>query len=432
MERYKKHILTVLLLLFLSSMASAQSRQIKALKRQRQKIQEQINLTDKELRSTKKSKITTVKKLNIIKKNLIERQNLIANFSQQITALQSEITVLEKEKNVLEKKLQKRQKDYVKLVQSTQTKNDLYSKLHFLLSAQSFNKAWRRMRYLQQFSNYRIKQLEEIKALKKEVEDKKQKLVAHQKDKKQLLASKESEKQKLKLIQEKEKNVLDELKNKEKQLAKDFQNHIRKRDKIDKRIENVIREQIRKEREKRKRELAQTSKRTNRGSNNKNKIQETNQREKPIDTDIYQSKAGRRLSQNFANNCGRLPWPVSQGKISGHFGRHSHPKFRHVTVNNKGVYFKTPKSTNARAVFGGVVTQIFSLPGGGNAVIVQHGNYRTVYGNLTTIFVQQGQRVKAKQSIGKIYTDDQTGKTELQFQIWKGTSLQNPERWLTR
>jgi len=139
------------------------------------------------------------------------------------------------------------------------------------------------------------------------------------------------------------------------------------------------------------------------------------------------------LSGNFERNQGRLPWPTSNGFISGHYGVQPHPVLKHVTTNNKGVYIQTPSGSSARAVFEGVVTQRFSIPGSNNAVIVQHGNYRTVYANLTQIFVREGDHVSAKQAIGKIYTDDENdNKTELYFQIWNGRNLQNPESWIAR
>jgi murein DD-endopeptidase MepM/ murein hydrolase activator NlpD len=139
------------------------------------------------------------------------------------------------------------------------------------------------------------------------------------------------------------------------------------------------------------------------------------------------------LSGSFGRNIGRLPWPTSNGFISGHFGIQQHAFLKHVTTNNKGVYIQTPSGSSARAVFEGVVTQRFSIPGSNNAVIIQHGNYRTVYANLTQIFVREGEHVSAKQAIGKIYTDDENGnKTELYFQVWKDKNLQNPENWITR
>ena len=139
------------------------------------------------------------------------------------------------------------------------------------------------------------------------------------------------------------------------------------------------------------------------------------------------------ISGNFDKNQGRLPWPVSNGFISGHYGVQPHPILRHVTTNNKGIYIQTPSNGSARAIFEGIVTQRFSIPGSNNAVIIKHGAFRTVYANLTQISVKEGDKVSAKQVIGKIYTDDENdNKTELYFQIWKDKVLQNPENWLTK
>ena len=139
------------------------------------------------------------------------------------------------------------------------------------------------------------------------------------------------------------------------------------------------------------------------------------------------------ISGSFAANQGRLPWPTSNGFISGHYGVQAHPVLKHVTTNNKGVYIQTPSGSNARAVFEGTVTQVGYFPGSNNLVIIQHGDYRTVYANLTSVYVKSGEKVSAKQSIGKIYTDDENdNKTELYFQIWKGRSLLNPESWIAR
>lgn len=138
------------------------------------------------------------------------------------------------------------------------------------------------------------------------------------------------------------------------------------------------------------------------------------------------------VSGNFERNMGRLPWPTSNGFIRGHFGVQPHPVLKYVTTNNKGIYIQTPTGSSARAVFDGVVTQIFYIQGN-NGVIIQHGNYRTVYANLTQIFVHEGEHVGAKQSIGKIYTDnDNDNKTELYFQVYNGRNVQNPESWIAR
>lgn len=144
------------------------------------------------------------------------------------------------------------------------------------------------------------------------------------------------------------------------------------------------------------------------------------------------TKEEKLVSGNFEKNKGRLPWPVEKGILTGSFGKQAHPVLKHVSVDNKGVYIQCPKGTKARAVFDGEVTQVFSIPGSNNAVIIKHGAYRTVYANLTKVYVKAGDKVKPKQDIGIIYTDTDDGnKTELYFQVWKDKQLQNPELWLS-
>ena len=139
------------------------------------------------------------------------------------------------------------------------------------------------------------------------------------------------------------------------------------------------------------------------------------------------------MGGNFEANRGRLPWPVASGVVTGKFGIHPHPVLKAVTTNNKGIYIQTTAGSDARAVYDGVVTQCFAIPGNNNAVIVRHGVYRTVYANLTALYVKEGDKLTAKQRIGKVYTDDLHGnKTELYFQLWKEKTLLNPEPWLAK
>lgn len=139
------------------------------------------------------------------------------------------------------------------------------------------------------------------------------------------------------------------------------------------------------------------------------------------------------LSGNFERNKGRLPWPTSNGFINGHFGVQQHPILKHVITNNRGIYIQTPNGSSARAVFDGIVTKCGFFPGSNSLVIIQHGDFRTVYANLTQVYVHEGERVSAKQSLGRIYTDtDNDNKTELYFQIYNGRNLINPESWISR
>ena len=127
-----------------------------------------------------------------------------------------------------------------------------------------------------------------------------------------------------------------------------------------------------------------------------------------------------------------MPWPVAKGFISGHYGKHQHPVYENVTINNKGVYIQTPAGSDARAVYEGEVTTCMVM-GSTYAIIIQHGNYRTVYTGIQSPSVKPGDKVQAKQTIGRIASNpDDDNKTELQFQVWQDRELQNPELWLAQ
>ena len=144
------------------------------------------------------------------------------------------------------------------------------------------------------------------------------------------------------------------------------------------------------------------------------------------------TKAEQKLSADFASNRGRLPFPLNgKYRIISTFGEHQHQELRHVRTNNNGIDIQTTSGTEARAVFDGVVTRVFVVPGYNNSVIVRHGNYLTVYGNLSHVYVKAGDNVTTRQSIGKIYTDtENNNETVLHFQLWKEKRKLDPELWL--
>ena len=243
-----------------------------------------------------------------------------------------------------------------------------------------------------------------------------------------------------------------DLQKKEKKLREDQKIQQKKANDLNNKIERLIAEQIRKAEAKReaaeKRRIAEekrksaeeprykaknntkTSTKTEHKANN-NSTASTSSSSSSASVSAL-TKEESLISGNFERNIGRLPWPTSNGFIRGHYGIQQHPVLKFITTNNKGIYIQTPAGSNARAVFEGIVTQRFVIPGSNNGVIIQHGNYRTVYANLTQIFVREGDHVSAKQAIGKIYTDDEDNKTELYFQIYNGRNVQNPESWIAR
>jgi septal ring factor EnvC (AmiA/AmiB activator) len=406
------------------TLCSAQS--VKELEAQRKQALKQLETTNKVLDETKKTQKASLNKLTVLRKNISQRQSVLNTINKEINALDNEMNALNREKRRLEATLEGYKADYAKMVRESYVNRSIYSKLMFLLSAETFDQSFRRLRYLKEYADYRKDQMQKIEDTQKEIAKKSEQLDLNKKAKVEVKNEKSSEQKKLQDDQKKENTVYNELKKKEKSLQNDLKKQQKIANDLNRKIETLIAEEIRKAEEKRRaEELAKQGKKPD--SKDAPKVTEA-------DNKVYaMTKEEKLISGNFAANAGRLPWPVEKGFISGKFGVQPHPTLKYVTTNNKGIYIQTPAKTNARAVFEGIVTQRFSVPGSNNGVIVQHGQYRTVYANLTNIYVQVGQKVSPKQNIGQIYTDSESdNKTELFFQIWENRTILNPESWISK
>ena len=278
----------------------------------------------------------------------------------------------------------------------------------FLLSAEDFNQAYKRFTYLKQYADYRKTQVREITELQAKLAKLVEELNNKKSDKKQLLTSKISlsdkyEKQK---ADQKEYYVL--LQKKEKDLKKKLENQQKIAARLEQEIEKSIAEEAR-------------------------KIASKAASKSTATPGIKASPERKNLSDDFSMNKGKLPWPLSKGLITDHFGEHPDPVLKHVIRRNSGIDITTQSGTKARAVFKGEVTKVLPNIGGNMAIIIRHGSYLTVYSNLASVSVQVGQNVDTKQEIGTIYTDkEDDNKTVLKFQLWYENSKQDPENWISR
>jgi septal ring factor EnvC (AmiA/AmiB activator) len=438
--------LFVILFALTTSLFISSAQSVSELEIQRKQTLKRLEATSKMLSATKKSKSNSLIKLSLINKNIKERKTLISNINGEIGALNHEITKLDREKSSLENKLKSLKADYAKLVQDASINRSVYNKFMFVLSAQSFDQSLRRFRYIQEYANYREKQVRDIEKVTAQLELKNDSLEGHKSTKVEVVKIKVTETQKLSKDEQKEKILLTDLQKEEQKLRTELREQQKRANDLNNKIEAIIAAEIRKAEAKKAAERSRLEAENNArlAARQKNEVK-TGAKPKPetmpsgamkeaaSPTVSALTREETLLSGNFERNAGRLPWPVTNGFICGHFGIQPHPMLRHVTTNNKGIYIQTPANSTARAVFEGVVTQRFSIPGSNNAVIIKHGNFRTVYANLTQIFVGEGDKVNAKQVIGKIYTDDDNdNKTELYFQVWKDKNLQNPESWITK
>ena len=376
------------------AVASVSAQTLKELQAQQKKYAEELETTGKMLKQTKQNEKSTENKLNLIGQDIRTRKKLINSISQEIIALDQEQTRLQGERTRLEAELDSLKQDYAHLVQLTHYADLQQSPLLFLLSAQDFNQLFRRVRYMREFAQYRQEQVARIEGVKADIQIQSELIQDNRKEKDSALKTQQRERDQLAANEKKQKTMLKNLKAKEKELIAKQRQQQKKIDELNNQIERAIAKQV-----DRKQQL---------------------------------TKEQELIAGGFAANKGRLPWPVAKGFISGHYGKHQHPVYENVTINNKGVYIQTPAGSDARAVYEGEVTTCMVM-GSTYAIIIQHGNYRTVYTGIQSPSVKPGDTVKAKQTIGRIASNpDDDNKTELQFQVWQDRELQNPELWLAQ
>ena len=348
------------------------------------------------LKQTKKDETATMNKLNLIGENIKTQRKLINTLDNEISALDRQMKKLNASKDSLQVLLDKYKADYAQMVRQSHYARMQQSPLLFILSSDNFQQMIRRARYTQQVARFRQQQVEHIRNTQAEIDTQNELLRTNRNDKKTALNNRKREQENLKRDEKKQKTMLNQLKSKEKDLTKKLKQQQKKVAELNKKIDDMVRKQA----------------------------------EKASKTTL--TKEQQLLSGGFEANKGRLPWPIEKGMISGHYGKQQHPVYSQVIVDNKGVYLQTVANAKARAVYKGEVTSCFMV-NGTYAVIIQHGNYRTVYSNLSQLNVKAGDMVETKQVIGTIYTDpEEDQKTELYFQVYKDRNLLNPELWITR
>ncbi len=404
----KYGFLALLSLLLVSLPMVGETRQ--QLEAQKKKALENLAQTNKLLDETQKSKKSSENKVNLLKRSINERNALIKSLNGEIGELENSIVELSTQKDELQQRLDYEKNEYARLVRATYERRNHFSPLRFILSSNSFSQAFRRFRYLQELRRYRRSQAEEILRLTDEISAKELALQTDVEQKGRVVSQKAREAKKLEDDRQRENKMLTDLQKKEKDLKAKQKKQQKRADELNAKIQKMIAAEIKKEEERRKNEAKKQGKPT------------------------YQmSKDEQLVAGNFEKNKGKLPLPVERGFISGHFGVQPHPVLPHVTTNNKGIYIQTPAGSTARAIFDGVVTKCFMVPGSNSSVIVKHGNYRTVYSNLTELYVKEGDKVTTKQKLGKIFVDTENdNKTELYLMLYKDTNIQNPEPWLAK
>lgn len=436
----------------LAGMVFAQkSVQVKQLEKQRKEALAAIELTNRLLKETAETAQNSLNRLNLLSQQILSRKKVIGLLNQEVQAIDNQMAGMRREINRLEKELGDKRTNYGKSIKSLYTRRSSQDKLLFIFSAESFAQSLRRMRYLREYADWQKKQASDIIQQQKEIARKQSELEKSKAEKQSLLGNREEEHKKLQSEEATQKETVQDLNRKQKELRAQLLKKRKQAEALDRQIEKQITEEIaraeaearaereRAERERRAREKAAAAAKAEKAAASEKAAAETTpaapiREERVADTKggYAMTKAEKRLSDDFAGNRGRLPYPVSgRHTVVAIFGEQQHQELKYVRTNNSGIDIQTSPGGEARAVFNGVVTRVFVVPGYNNSVIVRHGNYLTVYSNLSEVYVKAGDRVSTRQAIGRIFSDTENGNaTILHFQLWKEKTKLNPQPWL--
>jgi septal ring factor EnvC (AmiA/AmiB activator) len=399
-------IFLFIFLLLINTAGYGQRQTKKDLINKKKQLQKEIEYTNELLAETKKNKKLSLNQLVTLNKKISAREELIATINMEIIVLNRQIKANNESINGLQKDLAKLKAEYAKMIYYAYKNRDSYNRLMFVFASADFEQAFMRLKYLQQYSDFRHKQAEMIVNTEKNLNNKIQDLQVKKSDKGLLLGSQETEKKHLTVEKTEKEQVFSELQEQESKLKRDLEKKKRDAEKLQQAIQRVIEKEL----EKAQAEAAKAN--------------------KPKPQKLVLTPESQLLSNSFASNKGKLPWPVVKGVISEHFGVHPHPLMKDVDINNNGVDISTNNGSVVRAVFDGEVKAVVNMPGAGQFVLVRHGEFFTIYSNLKDIYVKVGDKVKTKENLGSILFDDEDSKTVMHFEVWKGQMKLDPEDWL--
>lgn len=394
-------LIWTLFFVIFSGLLFSQSSQNKKqnLEEEKRKLEQEVQLTNKLLEETRKVRKQSTAELQIVNTQIQIREQIVSTLHIQVKNIDQEIENIEKMIEFLEKEIQKLQKEYLEFAYTTYKNHNNISVLLWLFSSESFSQAYNRLRFFKDFSEIRKNQIQLIRQTQARLLEKKLELENRKNKKKVILNEKQSEYEKLLISKKEKQNIAESLRKQEAYYKRQLNIQKQNMQRIQSAIEELIQEE--------KRVAA-------------NKPQE--EREADLTAP---------LSKLFEKNKGKLPWPVSMNKgvITGKFGI-SEDEVSGGKIMNNGIYISTPPNENVRAVFSGKVTAVQNLPMLGKVVILQHGNYRTVYANLNEVYVKVGDEVEALTPIGNLKLNPENEQCQLHFLIYEGKNPLNPEHWI--
>lgn len=384
----------LLLFIFLINILRAQDSRVN-LENEREVNIQKINEAEKILKETENSKTVSIGRLKVINRQINNRQNLIRSLKSDINSQDKEIKSLSNIISSLNNDVKLLTNEYADMIYNSYKSKSSLTQISYVFSSENYNQMFRRMNYLFQYSSFRKSQIDEIKEVKNKLKLEEENLKRVRINKDNLLRSELSENNKLQSLKGRQKKIISDLGRRQDKVRKEIKN----RKEALKKIDILIREIIRKE------------------------SQVSRSDEENIDLE--------RVSSEFESLIGKHNWPVSSGFISNRFGEHPHPVIKSVKVKNDGVDIQTNKSSKVFSIFEGKISTIAFIPGMNNVVIINHGNYFTLYARLKNLKIEKDQVIPKGHIIGDLVTNSD-GVTELQFQVWKNNVKLNPEKWIIK
>ncbi len=389
----KYFILIVILLGNIESIAQSKDE----LERERKKIINDIENTNKYLKSTQKEKSTALNDLTALNKQVESRKKLIDNVQKELISADGLLKKNELTKDSINKAYDKLLIQYSAILRYNYLQNLSNQKISYLLSSESLNTFLLRYQYVKQFESFQSQKKKDLQLLREKLIIADESIKQKKEERGKLLNIEKEQYSKLENEKKTKNTLLTGISKKESQLKSELSQKKKAREKLNQEIENII--------------LAQLKAASERESNSN------------------LSKADAKLSSNFSQNRGKLPWPVENGFISSKFGKKPHPTLKGITIENNGIDISCTGSLTVKAVFEGEVVGIIKVIGNGNMVLVNHGTYHSVYSNLTDVVVRQGDKINRGQTIGSL-ANGTDGRAELHFELWKDKTKLDPQTWI--
>ncbi len=412
---------------------------IKELESKRGALQKQIAESETLLNTTKKDVGSQLNGLAALTGQIEERKRYILTINNDMETIDRELSKLERQLVRLENDLKDKKKKYESSVQYLYKNRSVQDKLLFILSAKTLSQTYRRLRYVREYADYQRLQGEEILKKQEQVNQKKTELQQVKKAKASLLKEREVEKEKLEAQEKEKRTLVANLQKKQRGLQNELNKKRKEANQLNARIDRLIAEEIEKARKHAAEEARKEAAARKKAAAKETKSAATSSSEKattkkaaPLET-YTMDKADRELSGSFVSNRGKLPMPITGPYIiTSRYGQYSVEGLRNVKLDNKGIDIQGKPGAQARAIFNGKVAAVFQLNGLFN-ILIRHGNYISVYCNLSSASVKTGDTVTTRQVLGQVFSDGaDNGRTVLHFQLRKEKEKLNPEPWLNR